>query len=98
MDTLRIPLRFLNGEAEKLAEGSDEYFAQLLALTCQILPGELPLNPNYGVADPVFSEEARRALAFVAGAFIPEIVLENVEIVDTVSGRSQIDIAFTVRT
>jgi len=98
MDTLRIPLRFRNGEAEKLTEGSDEYFAQLLALTAQILPGELPLNPNYGVDDPTFSEAARRSLAFVAGAFIPEIVLENVEIIDTDSGRSQIDIAFTVRT
>lgn len=95
---MRIPLRFRNGEAEKLEDGSDDYFAQLLALTTQILPGELPLNPNYGVDDPTFDERARRQLAFLVGAFIPEITLERVAVVDSVSGRSRVDIAFTVRT
>ena len=95
---MRIPLRFRNGEAEKLEDGSDDYFAQLLALTTQILPGELPLNPNYGVDDPTFDETARRQLAFLVGAFIPEITLERVAVLDTVSGRSRVDIAFTVRT
>lgn len=98
MDTLRVPLRFRDGEAEKLIEGEDPYYAQLLALTCQIMPGELPLTPNYGVDDPTFSETAKRQLAFLAGAFIPEITLESVDISDSNSGVSGIDIAFTVRT
>lgn len=97
MDSFKIPFQFKNGEIEKVVDQTDEYYAQLLALTAQILPGELPLTPEYGVPDPAFSEEAKQQLAFTAGAFIPEIVLQSVDIEDGVDGRSRISIGFARR-
>jgi len=97
MDSLRVPFRFVNGGIEKLTDGSDEYYAQLLALTCQIRPGELPLTPDYGAADPVFSEEGKKQLAFTAGAFISEIALTAVDINQDDLGRVGIAISFARR-
>jgi hypothetical protein len=97
MDSLKVPFRFKNGEIEKVLDNTDEYYAQLLALTVQILPGELPLTPEYGVPDPAFSEEAKQQLAFVAGAFVPEIILESVSIEDSADGKSRISIGFARR-
>lgn len=97
MDTLRFPLRFERGEIQKYVEGTDEYYAHLLAMTCQILEGELPLTPEYGVPDPVFDENAKRQLAYIAGAFIPEISIIGVDISDTDQGRSQVNISFVKR-
>lgn len=97
MDTFRVPIRFTSGEIEKIQDDTDEYYAQLLALTTQIIPGELPLIPDYGVADPVFSQEAKEQLAFNAGAFIPEIIIDNVELNQNVDGTARIVIGFTRR-
>lgn len=97
MDTLKFPFRFRTGGIEKIAEGTDDYYAHLLALCLQIVPGELPLNPQYGVEDATFSDSLTRDLAFTAGAFIPEIIVETAQISLDASGRSRINIAFTQR-
>lgn len=98
MDSMRIPISFVGGQVQKVVDGTDEYYAQLLALTAQIRPGELVLTPDYGVADPAFSEEAKKQLAFVAGAFIPEIVLTGVELAQNDNGEVGISISFARRT
>lgn len=97
MDTMRFPLRFRLGDIEKIQEGTDEYYAHLLAMTCQILEGELPLTPEYGVPDPVFDESAKRQLAFIAGAFIPEISIASVDVSDSDTGQSNVNINFIKR-
>lgn len=88
----------MSGRIETVVDGTDEYYAQLLALTCQIRPGELPLTPDYGAADPVFSEQAKKQLAFTAGAFIPEIALTSVDITQDDAGKVGIGISFGRRT
>jgi len=97
MDSMRVPFRFRGGEIEKNVDNTDEYYAQLLALTAQIVPGELPLSPEYGVADPTFSEQAKRQFAFVVGSLVPEILLTNVEVDQDDSGKVGIQIGFTRR-
>ena len=98
MDSLRFPVRFTsNGEAQKLTEGSDEFFAQLLALTAQIQPGELPLQPTYGVTDPTFQETLTKQLSLNAAAQIPEVFVRTSNVVISESGETQIDIQFGVR-
>lgn len=97
MDTLKLPFRFRTGGVEKIADSTDEYYAHLLALAIQIVPGELPLNPQYGVEDATFSESLTRDLAFTAGAFIPEIIVDTADISLAVNGRSQINLAFRQR-
>ena len=98
MDTFKFPIRFRQGSVEKLDEGSDEYYAQLLALAIQIIPGELGLNPQYGVEDPTFSEILTRDLAFTAGAYIPEIIIDTADISTNETGQSRVNINFRQRT
>jgi hypothetical protein len=98
MDSLRFPIRFeKNGEISKLVDGSDEYYAQILALTAQIQPGELPLTPTYGVTDATFSESLTRQLALNAATQIPEIFIRTSEVRVSENGETQVDIQFGVR-
>lgn len=98
MDTLKFPIRFRQGEVEKLTEGNDDFYAQLLALSLQIVPGELPLTPQFGVEDPTFSPALTRDLAFTAGAFIPEIIVDTAQIVTDETGVSRVNLSFRQRT
>lgn len=97
MDTLAFPLKFVNGSVQKIVDGSDQYFAQLLAVTIQIKPGELPLTPYYGVEDPAFDDETKSVLASSAAFFIPEIDIQDIQISETDSGFSRLKFSFTVR-
>lgn len=97
MDTFKFPIRFRSGGVEKITDLTDEYFAHLIALSIQILPTELPLNPQYGVEDPTFNQSLTRDLAFTAGAFIPEVIVDQARIVLDETGTSSIEISFTQR-
>jgi hypothetical protein len=98
MDTLRFPIQFQNGGVKKVTESTDEYFAQILALSIQILPGELPLTPTYGIEDPTFQATLTRDLAFTAGAFIPEIIINRVQLQQNETGQVEIGLSFLQRT
>lgn len=98
MDTFKFPVRFRGGAVEKLREFTDDYYAHLLALSIQIQPRELPLNPQYGVEDPTFDESLTRDLAFTAGAFIPEVSIDKATVVLNEDGKTSINISFTQRT
>lgn len=97
MDALKFPLEFYNGSARKLADGTDEYYAQILALAIQINPGELRLTPTYGVEDPTFQPFLTRDLAFTAGAFVPEIIISDAVIQQGQDGRVEVNISFSQR-
>lgn len=97
MDTFKFPVRFRQKGVEKIEEGTDEYYSHLLALAIQIIPGELPLSPQYGVQDPTFSADLTRDLAFTAGAYIPEIIIDTANINPSETGLTQVDISFRQR-
>jgi hypothetical protein len=98
MDSLRFPIRFeKNGEISRLADGSDEFYAQLLALTAQIQPGELPLTPTFGVSDPTFEESLTRQLSLNAAAQIPEVFVQTSQVRVSETGKTELDIQFGVR-
>lgn len=97
MDTFKFPVRFRGGGVEKLQDGTDEFYAHLIALSLQIHPTELRLNPQFGVEDATFNETLTRDLAFTAGAFIPEIIIEKATIALGESGKATINISFKQR-
>jgi hypothetical protein len=97
MDTFKFPIRFRQGEVEKWQEDTDEYYSHLLALSLQIMPGELPINPQFGIEDPTFNESLTRDLAFTAGAFIPEIIVSTASITTDSAGQTKINIDFSRR-
>lgn len=97
MDSIAFPIRFTSDrDLKKHAGGSAEQYAQILAIAAQTLPGEMPITPNFGSADPTFSDEAKN-LMFTAAAFVPEIRLVDVQISDTEDGRAQVDVSFELR-
>lgn len=97
MDTFKFPIRFRNREIEKIVDNTDDYYAHLLALSMQVIPGELPLNPDFGIEDPTFDDSLTRDLAFTAGAFIPEIIIDSAEIALNEGGQVKVNIAFSRR-
>lgn len=73
MDALKIPLQFKGGSLVTLSDDTDDYYAQLIATTMQIAPGELILQPGFGVASPEFDTVAMASFAQTVAQFIPEV-------------------------
>ena len=79
MDSLKFPITFNNdGSLTKLAEGSDEYFKQLVSFCLLTEPNSLRLTPDFGVFDITFNKLAPEALAISVNKFIPEIQIKNI--------------------
>ena len=75
---LSMPLKFTNGKAKVLTEGTDEYYAELLSRIMQIEPGEYPISIFFGIPDPTFSGLNRATLAELASQFVPEIDITSI--------------------
>lgn len=96
MNTIRLPIRFNkdNFEMEKILENTDEYYANLIGLTVQIVPGVLPISAYYGVEDPTFEAGGMTKIGLAVGSLIPEIrVLVSEAVVDD-SGTTNLAIKF----
>ena len=80
MYSLKFPITFNNdGSLTKLAEGSDEYFKQLVSFCLLTEPNSLRLTPDFGVFDITFNKLAPEALAISVNKFIPEIQIKNIK-------------------
>lgn len=95
MDTISLPISFRQGYFEKYTDGTDEYYAFLLAMAMQIEPGELPITVNYGCYSPIFDNQAIANFAVAAAQYVPEIDLIDVDVLSLGEGRAQIDVSFT---
>lgn len=81
MNTLKLPISFnFDGSMETIAEGSDAYYATILANAIQTEKGEYPISTLYGIDDPVFSGKSINRLFEEVSAYVPEINVENVSI------------------
>lgn len=94
MDTISLPISFRQGDFEKHTDGTDEYYAHILALTMQIEPGELPITAEYGCYSPIFDNRSIANLAVTAAQFVPEIDLVDVDLLDFNDGQIRIDVSF----
>lgn len=73
MDTIAIPVKFEGGSLRTITEGSDEYYAHLLAFALQTEEGEMVLNPSFGIQDPTFDDDLTFQLSLVAAQYVPEV-------------------------
>ena len=80
-----------------VAEGSDEYYALLLADALRIKPEGLPISTFYGVLDPVFGFQTPLKAVQNAARHIPEILIEDVSSTIDEDGLIKLGIKFTVR-
>lgn len=69
-----------DGSVETVDDGSDEHFAQELAVAVLTRPGERPLVPDFGVADPTFAGFDSEALALHVDLFGPPVTIDGVRV------------------
>jgi hypothetical protein len=94
MDSLKFPIRISGGSMQALSSDSDEYYAQLIALTVQTRPGELILRPEYGIESPEFDAVQTAKFAQISAQFLPEINIFDVTTRPLDDGSVDISIAF----
>ena len=68
------------GAVETVDDGSDEQFAQELAVAVLTRPGERPLAPEFGIADPAFTGFDAEALALHVDLFGPPVTIDDVRV------------------
>lgn len=95
MDTIALPIQIANGRMTLIPDNTDEYFAHLISMVIQIEPGELPLTPEFGCFSPVFDDEQISNLALTVNQFIPEVDIDDIEIVQSDSGKTEIQLSFS---
>jgi hypothetical protein len=78
MDTFSVPFRFSGGLAAKHQEGSAQYYLHILSMVLQTQPGEMPLDVNFGVNDPVFERINRATVMELAAKYVPELTIEQI--------------------
>lgn len=47
-------------------------------MVLQTQPGELPLDANFGINDPVFERINRATVLELAAKYVPELVIQNI--------------------
>ena len=97
MDTLKVPMQFINGSALTWTEDTDEYFAHLLFCFTSTQRGELILRPQIGVGDIAFDINSIQTLAYNVAQYIPEIDIANLEAHTSDNGETDITISFLKR-
>ena len=94
MDTIAIPVKFEGGALQTHVEGSDAYYAHLLAFALQTEQGELLLNPSFGIVDPTFDEDLTFQMALVAAQYIPEVTVGKIAPKADDQGRVSLQVQF----
>lgn len=96
MNTIRLPIRFRKDslEMEKILENTDEYYANLIGLTVQIVPGSLPISTFYGVEDPTFEAGGIAKIGVAVGSLIPEVRIITSDTVVDNDGKSNLVVRF----
>lgn len=93
MDTIKLPIEYDNNGFRKLADGTDDYYKQILSLTARTEPKVLPITPQFGVFDPIFNTIDKGQFLIQASRHVPEIRLLSIETNESNQGNR--DVTFT---
>lgn len=83
------------GPLETVEDGSDEAFAQELAVAVLTVPGERLLVPDFGTADPTFIGFERDALQLHVQLFGPPVSIDDVTVTAVGSTVQDVVVSFT---
>lgn len=77
---ISFPFRLTdNGRVAVTVDGSDQCFAEELAVLCLTRPGERELVPQFGLTDPTFGSFDQTELVGKVRLFIPDVTVKNVQ-------------------
>lgn len=88
---LSHPFRITGGRAATVEQHSPRHLTEAVAHLASTRPGERPLVPSFGVADPTVVGLDPLELATVAAVHAPEIDIVAVTITD-IDGDSYVDV------
>jgi hypothetical protein len=97
MDSIKFPMQFTSGGLSRVAEESDEYYRQLLAISALTEPNSLPLTPDFGIWDPTFSTVEKGQFVLHSSRFVPEVEIEEVDVSINDEGESVVSFAYRRR-
>lgn len=80
MDSIAFPIRFSNNELKKLTQDSDDYFNQAISVLVQTVPGEMPLDPGFGVKSMEFTKPRSSIIQRAIESYYPEIAIKKIEL------------------
>lgn len=94
---LAYPVRLAGSSYATVEDGSEECFAQELAILVQTHPGERHLAPEYGISDPAFVGFSRAELELKIMQFGPPVRIVDYK-AEQGSGKQDVRIEFQVYT
>lgn len=80
METIGFPIQFVNNEIKKHNVGTSSYYSQLIALSLQILPGELIMDDGYGVDVGLFRRPSSDEIKHKLSRLFPELLITDVDV------------------
>lgn len=98
MDMIKFPVRFDSTGIEKLGEGSNDYYSQLLSICMLTEPGTHPMTPSFGSYDPAFRIVDKGIFVLNAAQFVPEVTITNIDISapEPGSNSSRVSVSFDI--
>ena len=95
MAIFKIPFSVVNGSVSKHQSGNIEASAQVVTFAVKTLRGELPMEPTFGISDPVFDPDNAFEAMAVLRQFWPEIVLSDFKI-SNINNSGVVDIKIQI--
>jgi hypothetical protein len=97
MDCLSFPVKFNHDGLARLAEGSYDYFKQILTISLLTEPGEHPITPDFGVYDPSFITVEPENFILNAARFVPEVEIRDIVPSQNQNGGLSVQFSFNLR-
>lgn len=95
MDTIKLPISFDKGRMGVCADGSREYYSQIIAIVVQTERGEMPLEITYGITDPTFNALRKSEILQVLSVYWPEIKIKEISLsTPDRSGKTRLNIDY----
>lgn len=95
MDTIKFPIKFDTSGFQKLIEGTNDYYSQLLTICLLTEPQSHPFTPRFGVNDPTFTTIDKGLFVLNASSFVPEVEITSLNISED-NGTIGIQFSFVV--
>lgn len=98
MDSIKFPISFSSsGGLERLEDETDDYYKQILSISCLTEPDSLPLTPDFGVFDPTFNSVEKGTFILHASHFVPEVEIEGIDSFTDDEGQNLVSFSFRRR-
>lgn len=91
---LAYPMRLDGTSFATVEDGTEDQYAQMLAMMISTDTEERQLAPEYGIGDPTFGQFSRAELEAKIADFGPPVVIDEFEVVQRPGDKVQVNFTF----